>query len=327
MKKALLLEELTPPFDQATPLEVGVDVIREPGLLEPQQLIQRLNAEPGIEGVICPLGQQITREVFKSAPQLKVVSNIAVGLDNIDLEAARAHHVRIAHTPHVLTDATADLTWALLLGASRRIVEADRVARSGSWKGWEMGQLLGRAVGATDRNDQKTLGVIGLGEIGQAIANRASGFNMRVVYHSRTRRQVLERERSWSYLELDDLLRTSDYIILALALHPETRHIINRERLAIMKPDALLINIGRGALIDEVALIDALSKGRLGGAALDVFEREPLIPEPLRTLTNVTLTPHIGSATIEARQAMSKLALDAAVSVLLAESPRGFFVV
>ena len=327
MPSALLLGELTPPYNHQSSLERGVEIIREPGLLSPQTLVERLSRDPMIEGVICSLDQQVTRQVFESVPQLKIISNIAVGLNNIDLEAARQHQVRVAHTPHVLTDATADLAWALLLGVSRRLVEADQLARSGRWQGWEMGQLLGRAVGASGVHRQQRLGIIGLGEIGQAVAKRAVGFNMEVCYYSRARKQELEETHGWSYLTIDELLTSSDHIILALALCSETHHFINRDRLSLMKSDATLINIGRGPLIDEKALIDVLSSGRLGGAGLDVFEREPIVPEQLRVLPNVILTPHIGSATLESRKEMSRLAIDSTMSILLGEEPRGYFAV
>lgn len=345
--KILVLGELTPPYHKSSTGDDTVLLIREPGVLKPSQLITRVKSDPLIKGVICPLGQEVNSRVLGSLSQLRVISNIAVGVNNIDIEAAKRQGVRVAHTPEVLTAATADLAWALLLGGARRLVEGDHLARSGQWGGWEMNQLLGQSVGrylsydiegedeskSEDesgqgvRSIQNTLGVIGLGEIGKAIARRAQGFEMRVVYHNRTRKNKLEREYAWEYMSLDDVLRESDYVVLALALTPETRHSITRERLSLMKSSAFLVNIGRGALIDEEALIEALESGHLSGAALDVYEREPLIPDRLRALERVTLSPHLGSATVAARRAMSHLAIESAVSVIQGGRLRGRFVV
>ena len=260
-----------------------------------------------------------------------MISNIAVGLNNIDLEAAKKYGVRIAHTPKVLSDATADLAWALLLGGSRRLAEGDRLARSGEWKGWAVNQLLGPSLGFTENIDQnlgqKRLGIIGLGQIGQAIARRAQGFNLDVCYYNRTRYVELEQSYSWGFMDLDELLMQSDYIILAVALAPETYHLLNRTRLNLMKPNAYLVNVGRGPLLDEEALIDCLESGHLSGAALDVYEYEPKIPERLRALSQVTLSPHLGSATFETRQAMSRLVIESAESIIQGKEPCGYFAI
>ena len=233
----------------------------------------------------------------------------------------------MSHTPFVLTESTADLAWALLLGGSRRLVEGDRLARSGRWEGWGMNQLLGQSIGSKGIGSEltKSLGVIGLGSIGESIARRSIGFNMDLFYYNRTRKPLLESEYGWGYIELDELVQRVDFLVLALALTPDTFHILNEKRLQKMKPNAYLVNIGRGALVDEDALIRVLERGHLSGAGLDVYEREPLIPERLRELPQVTLSPHLGSATLEARRAMSRLSIESVVSVLLGTEERGHF--
>ena len=325
--KVLVLADLTPPYDRPTFLEEEVTMIRESGVLTTNNLIKRVLKDPLIRGLICPLGQKIDATVFRELPQLEVVSNVAVGLDNIDLESAKRNKVKVSHTPFVLTESTADLAWALLLGGSRRLVEGDRLARSGRWKGWGMNQLLGQSLGSLGVGSEltKSLGVIGLGSIGESIARRSIGFNMDLFYYNRTRKPLLESEYGWVYLELDELVQRVDFLVLALALTPDTFHILNEERLQKMKPNAYLVNIGRGALVDEDALIRVLERGHLSGAGLDVYEREPFIPERLRQLSQVTLSPHLGSATLEARRAMSRLSIESVVSVLLGIEERGYF--
>ena len=295
-----------------------IEYLFEPKTLPPEVLIKMLKLDSQITGIVCPLSQSITAEVFAQAPQLKVVANIAVGLDNIDLEAARHHQVRVAHTPGVLTEATADLAWTLLLGGARRLVEGDQLARSGTWRGWEIDQLLGGSVGGRGPGEGggKALGIIGLGAIGEAIARRAQGFRLDVYYYSRTRKPTLETQEGWTYMPLDLLVSHVDYLVLSAPLTSQTYHLMNRERLQLMKPNAYLINIGRGPLIDEEALIDLLEQGHLGGAGLDVYEQEPHIPQRLRALPQVTLCPHLGSATWETRREMSRLAILGAQSIV-----------
>ena len=330
-KKVLVLENLISPYNQLEGIAGEVIFVYEPGVLEGPELIKRVKEDPLIQGIICSLNQRISAEVLEALPQLKVLANVAVGLNNIDLDAAKRYGVRVAHTPKVLTDATADLAWALLLGGVRRLVEGDRLVRSGKWLGWRVDQLLGSGVGYMAGIDpglfRKRLGIIGLGQIGQAIAQRARGFNMEVTYYNRTRYTQLEQKNAWKYLELENLLASSDYVILSLALTSDTYHILNRSRLEIMKANAYLVNVGRGALIDEVALIDILEQGHLSGAALDVYEFEPEVPKRLRALSQVTLSPHLGSATIETRQAMSRLVIEAVRSVLEKTEPKGYFAV
>lgn len=241
------------------------------------------------------LSDKIDREVFENAPNLKIVSNLAVGFNNIDLHAAHEHHVMVTNTPEVLTESTADLTFALLLATARRIVEAEKTVRSGEWKSWTPMGMAGQNVGGA------TLGIIGMGRIGEAVARRAQGFGMEVLYHNRTRRSFEDVK----YAELDELLGKSDFVVLLTPLTEETRGMIGARELGLMKETACLINVARGGIVDEAALYDALKSNGIWGAGLDVFEQEPVpLDHPLLTLPNVTVLPHIGSATVQTRLAM-----------------------
>lgn len=285
----------------------------------PGDALERLAARPDVELVVSPHDRPLTRaelrqglaaaevavtqlvdrldaELLDAAPGLKLVCNYAVGVNNVDLEAARARGVAVCNTPDVLTAASADLTWALLLAVARRIVEGDRMVREGRFRGWAPQLLLGSAVAG------RTLGVVGLGRIGAAVARRAAGFDMRVLYSSRTPKDV-----AWEQVSLERLLGESDFVCLHPPLTPETHHLLDAERLRLMKPSAYLINLSRGPVVDEQALIDALRAGTIAGAALDVFEREPELTPGLAELENVVLAPHLGSATTEARHAMAEL--------------------
>ncbi len=248
-------------------------------------------------------------------PRLRVVANFAVGYDNVDIAAAHARGVAVTNTPGVLTEATADLTWALILAAARRLPEGEALVRAGGWSGWGPTQLLG--MGLTG----KVLGLLGAGRIAQAVARRAGGFGVGVAYWSRTRREAWEREVGATWLPRDELLAASDVLSLHLALTPETAGIVGRETLARMKPGAVLVNTARGGLVDEEALVIALESGRLRAAALDVYALEPRVPERLRALPNVVLLPHIGSATEEARQGMWDVAWNNVLAVLGGEGP------
>lgn len=244
------------------------------------------------------LSDQIDREVFESAPNLKIVTNLAVGYNNIDIHAAHARGVMVTNTPDVLTESTADLTFALLLATARRIIEAEKSVRSGDWKSWSPMGMTGRNVGGA------TLGIIGLGRIGEAVANRAKGFGMKVLYHNRTRRSFEDVE----YAEFDDLLKQSDYVVILTPLTEETRGMIGERELALMKETACLINVARGGIVDEAALYDALKAEKIWGAGLDVFETEPVpLDHPLLSLPNLTVLPHIGSATVQTRLAMMEM--------------------
>ena len=247
------------------------------------------------------------RLIEESQPRLRIISQYAVGYDNIDVECATKHGVYVTNTPGVLTNATADLTWALILAITRRIVEADRFVRSGEWyrtgTGWHPKMLLGFEVSGA------TIGIIGMGRIGRAVARRARGFGMRVLYYDKKRLpEDVERELCAQYVDLETLLREADIVSLHTPLTPETYHMIGEKELRMMKPTAYLINTSRGKVIDTDALVRALKEGWIAGAALDVFEEEPLPPDhPLTKLDNVVLTPHIGSATWKTRTRMADI--------------------
>jgi glyoxylate reductase len=239
-----------------------------------------------------------------AGPQLRVVANFAVGYDNIDLEACHERDLVVTNTPDVLTNATAELTVALMLAAARRLGSAERVLRTGGWTGWEPVQFLGRELA------DSTVGIVGLGRIGSRVAELLAGFQCRVIGSSRS-----------SGMELDDLLAEADIVSLHLPLNPETHHLINATKFERFKPGAILVNTSRGGLVDTDALIAALRSGRLGGAALDVFENEPDVPPELVAFDNVVLTPHIGSATEPARNGMARLAAENVIAVLEGRPP------
>lgn len=248
------------------------------------------------------LSVKVDREMFEAAPNLKIVSNLAVGFNNIDLDAAREHGVMVTNTPEVLTETTADLSFALLLATARRLVEAERTVHSGEWKSWTPLGLTGQDVyGAT-------LGIIGMGRIGEAVCRRAIGFSMDVLYHNRTRRNL----EGATYAELDELLEKSDFVLMLAPLTDETRGMIGERELGLMKETACLINVGRGGTVDEDALYRALKEGGIWAAGMDVFETEPLpLDNPLLTLPNFTALPHIGSAGEKTRHKMMAMNAEA----------------
>ncbi len=253
----------------------------------------------------------VTARVLESCPKLRIVAQHAVGYENIDLEAARRRGIVVSHTPGVLTDATADFTFALLLALVRRVREADRYVRAGHFKRWETQLLLGY-----DLRD-KVLGIVGLGRIGSAVARRALGFGMRVVYHNRRpANPTVERQSCARYVSFDELLRTSDVISIHCPLNNESYHLFDRAAFAKMKPTAVLVNTARGPIVDEAALVEALEQGQIAGAALDVFEYEPRVHPALLQSDRVVLAPHLGSATVEARTAMARACAEAVLAVL-----------
>lgn len=272
------------------------------------ELIRGMRGRPAL---ISMLSDPIDAGVIESNPRLKIIANYAVGYNNIDLKAASSRGIIVTNTPGVLTDATADLTWSLILTLSRRVLEGDRLVRAGRWTGWNPTQLLG-----TDLNG-KILGIIGMGRIGQAVARRAAGFGMRLIYHNRRRLPVpVERKFNASYRPLSRLLSTADIVSLHIPLTPETRHLIDRRVLEGIKRTALLINTSRGPVVDEKALVKALKHGKIAGAGLDVFEEEPAVQKGLFILPNVVLLPHLGSATIETRTKMGFMVIENIRSVL-----------
>ena len=303
--KVLLTRRI--PSSALATLDAACDLDRnEGGQLSPDQLKARLSDK---EGVVCLVTDAITADVMDAAPGLKVIANVAVGYNNIDVPAAQARGIVVTNTPDVLTDATADLTLALIMNITRRISEGDRLIRRGGWKEWSLEFMLGKELSG------KTLGIIGFGRIGQAVAARAVPFGMRVI-HSRA--QSVPGSGS---IPVDRLLATADIVSIHCPLTPETRHMINQAALARMKRSAYLINTSRGPIVDEAALAWALKNGIISGAALDVYEQEPTVHPDLLTLENVVLSPHIGSATTETRSAMADLAVRNAIAVLTGQAP------
>lgn len=258
----------------------------------------------GKEGLLCLLTDRIDAALMDAAPTLKVISQCAVGFDNIDIAAATARGIPVGHTPGVLTDATADFAWTLLMAAARRVGEGIDYVRTGQWTTWGLTLLMGQEVyGAT-------LGIIGMGRIGQAVARRATGFAMKIRYHDAFRQPQAEETFDAEYRELDDLLREADFITLHVTLTPETRQMINARAFELMKPTAILINTSRGPVVDPDALYDALSSGQIAYAALDVTDPEPLPADhKLLTLPNLIVVPHIASATVTTRTEMAMIAV------------------
>jgi glyoxylate reductase len=268
------------------------------------------------EGLVTLLTDRVDARLLAAAPGLRAVSNVAVGYDNIDVPACTTRRIPVGHTPGVLTDTTADFAFALLMGLARRVAEADAFVRAGKWRTWSPTLLLGTDIHGA------TLGIVGLGAIGAAVARRARGFGMRVLYVGRNPRPALEAELGARRVDKATLLAESDVVSLHIPLSPETRHWLGRAELAAMKPGALLVNTARGGVVDQEALIEALRDGRLGGAALDVMDPEPLPTDsPLMTLPNVLLAPHIASASHATRGRMASMAVDNLLAALEGRRP------
>jgi len=280
----------------------------------PRQVILRELAQA--DGVFSLLTDRIDAEVMAAAPRLKVISNFAVGFDNVDIPAATKRGIVVTHTPDVLTETVADFTVCLMLAAARRLVEADRYMRDGKWKTWEPLLLAGQDI------HHATLGLIGLGRIGAAVARRAQGFGMQVLYYDVVRREDLERSLSITHRSLDDVLRDSDVISVHVPLSEQTRHLIGRAQFALMKNTAVFVNTSRGPVVDQAALTQALASRRIFAAGIDVFEQEPVSPDdPLLKLDNVIVVPHIASASIPTRIRMATLAAENLVAVLQGKRP------
>lgn len=280
---------------------------------DPAELARRLADK---DGLMCCLTDRVDATLLAGSPQLKVVANIAVGYNNIDLDACTARGVMATNTPGVLDDSTADLAWTLMLGAARRLTELERRVRNGEWTSWRLKQWLGVDV------HHATLGIFGLGRIGQAIARRAAGFDMKVIYHNRKRvAPEIERHLNATYASKDELLRQADFVVLQLPYSPETHHMIGAAELKQMKPSAILINSTRGGVVDDAALIAALKEGTIRAAGLDVFENEPKLNPAFLELDNVVLSPHVGSSTEATRQAMAMTAAKNLVAALTGAKP------
>ena len=280
----------------------------------PPQALAAAAAES--DALLTMLPDRVDAALFETAPRLRIVSNLAVGYDNIDLAAANQHGVLVTNTPGVLTETVADLTFALTLAFARRIVEADATVREGKWNAWSPTFLLGKEVHGS------TLGIVGLGSIGLAVAKRARGFGMRVLYTSRSAKPEAEAALGAEQRDLMGLMRESDFVSVHVALLPETRGLIGRFELEAMRPHAVLVNTARGPVVDQPALIEALRERRIGGAALDVFESEPISTDhPLLSLDNVLVAPHVGSGTLETRTRMADLCVQNLVSFFAGETP------
>lgn len=303
--------------------EPGIEMIRKEHEVEinPYDRVltreELLQAVKGKDGILCLLTDKIDAEVFDAAgPQLKVVSNYAVGYDNIDVNEATKRGIVVTNTPGVLTETTADLAWALIMAVARRIVEADKFTRAGKYEGWAPMLFLGQDVYG------KTLGIIGMGRIGQAVARRAKGFNMKVLYNDIRRiPEELEKELNATFASIDEVIENSDFVSLHTFLSPETYHLINEERLRKMKKTAYLINTSRGPVVDESALVKALKEGWIAGAGLDVYEFEPKLVPGLAECENAVLLPHIASASVETRTKMATMAAENLLAVLANKMP------
>lgn len=289
---------------------------------ESDEPMERKDVEGRLEGkdaLVCILGDKVDAAVFQLRPQLKLVANVAVGYDNINVADATEAGVLITNTPGVLDNATADLAFGLLLAAARRIVEADGFVRRGEWTGWKRELMLGAELNG------KTLGIIGMGRIGKAVTKRARAFGLNIIYTRKNDDQKTDNELKQNFdatrVSLDELCRRADFISVNCPLRKETRHLIGKEEIAMMQSHCVLVNTSRGAVIDEEALIDALEQSKIGSCGLDVFEHEPAVPKRLLALKNVVLAPHIGSATSETRAAMDELAVKGLIEALSGKLP------
>jgi glyoxylate reductase len=276
-----------------------------------------LEAARGASGILSTATEKMDGEVMDAAGEgLRIVANMAVGYDNIDVEAARERDIVVTNTPGVLDETTADVAFMLMLAAARRLGEGERMLRAGRWEWWGPKQLRGLDVWG------KKLGILGLGRIGQAVARRGKGFGMEVLYHSRSRKKDAEKELGARYLDLDDLLRESDFVSIHTPLTDETRHLIGERELDLLQETAVLVNTSRGPVVDEAALADALQNGRVFAAGFDVYEEEPKVHPKLLDLENAVLAPHIGSATVETRDRMAAMAAENLRAVLRGEEPK-----
>jgi glyoxylate reductase len=287
----------------------------EPTEITQEHLIEQIKDR---SAVVCLLGDKMSAEVMDAAPELKLIANVAVGFDNIDLAHAKKRGILVVNTPGVLDNATADLAFGLLLACARRIVEADQYVRNHEWTGWRTDLLLGSDLHG------KTLGIVGMGRIGEAVGRRALGFGMKIIYTRKGNEEKdhrLTRELAARRVSLPELISNSDFISIHSPLNHETRHLIGKVELSRVKNNCILINTARGAVVDQKALIAALQDGKLAAAGLDVFEDEPNVPDELIALKNVVIVPHIGSATSETRAAMAQLAVEGLLSAFSERLP------
>ncbi|MCP3951702.1 MAG: D-glycerate dehydrogenase [Desulfobacterales bacterium] len=290
-----------------------VTLNREDRPMPREQILSQVEDQ---DGLLCMITDTVDIQLLQRAPALKIIANYGVGFNNIDIDAATERGISVTNTPGVLTDATADITFALILAAGRRVVEGDRYTRDGHFKFWAPFHFLGAEISG------KTLGIIGMGRIGKAVARRAAGFEMEILYTGRNRLPAAKENRlNAVYTDMNTLLARSDFVSLHVPLNAQTRHLINADALDRMQPDAFLINTSRGPVVAEAALCEALKRGKIKGAGLDVYENEPAITPALLELDNVVLLPHVGSATIETRTKMARIAADNLLAGLSGQKP------
>ncbi len=300
----------------------AIDILEAAGDLQYNDSSDGLSAEElraavrDKQALVCQLTDRIDAALMDAGKELRVISNVAVGFDNIDIPAATERGIVVTNTPGVLTDTTADLAFTLMVAAARRICEADRFLRAGRWQQWEIDMMTGHDIHG------HTLGIFGLGRIGQGMARRAGGFDMRVIYHD-VERATPEQEREWGieFVDRDTLFQDSDFLSIHVPLNEHTRHAVGKDEFALMKPTAVLVNTSRGPVVDEKALADALEQGQIASAGLDVFEAEPLVEPRLLELENIVVVPHIGSASIKTRTRMCTMAAENTAAVLSGQRP------
>jgi len=310
--KVLATRPLFPAAQQILNASCDVDYWTQPERISKEELFRRITDK---EGLVCLLSDRVNEELLAAAPKLRIAANVAVGYDNITVADCTKRGVAATNTPGVLDETTADFAWTLLMAVARRLGEGEALARSGEWKGWDLDQLVGADVWG------KTLGVVGFGRIGRAMARRTSGFQMKVIYYDAVRAPLdIERGYHAEYRDLNALLSEADFVSLHVPLLPETRGLFNAKTFSQMKPTSFLINTARGLVVDEAALVQALESKKIAGAALDVYEKEPLINPGLKR-PNVVLAPHIASASLETRTKMSCMAAENVVALFRGRRP------
>jgi glyoxylate reductase len=310
--KVLATRPLFPAAQEVLNAECEVEYWAKPERISKEELLRRVADK---EGLVCLLTERVNAELLSAAPKLRIAANVAVGFDNIDVTECTKRGVVATNTPGVLDETTADFAWTLLMAVGRRLVEGDTLARSGKWTGWDLDQLVGTDVWG------KTLGIVGFGRIGRAMARRAIGFQMKVIYADAVRApEAVEKEWKAEHREMNRLLSEADFVSVHVPLLPETRGLFDAGRFLKMKPTAYLINTSRGAVVVEAALVQALESGKIAGAALDVFENEPQIHPGLQR-PNVVLAPHIASASIETRTKMACMAAENVVAMFKGQRP------
>jgi len=308
MKKVFISGRIPVEAKEKLAQHFAVTAYEGEGLISEKELVEGIT---DAEGLLCLLSDAVSQEIMAQAPHLKIIANYGAGFNNIDVMAATERKIPVTNTPLVSTNATADMTWALILGIARRVVEGDKLTRAGGFTGWAPLFHLGVEVTG------KTLGIFGMGNIGKAVARRAKGFEMEILYHSRTRLNVEEeKELGARYVSFEELLTESDFLTLHSSYSPELHHLLSWEEFRKMKKSAFLINAARGPMVDEAALAEVLKAKEIAGAGLDVYEFEPKVAESLMALNNVILAPHLGNATVETRAAMAEIAANNIIEVL-----------